>query len=125
MLENLKLCSIVLYSRTKGVKRRISTVYSTLNIYENFFRTFLGDGYGEMTRINYFGGFDSDNVCRNLSLNIVSFLFKFYIWSCKLRFRLPGEGESVDFAKSHISNFFNLDRNFRETWTKSGIDFRF
>ena len=97
----------------------------TERIYEKIFRTFLGDGYGEMTRINYFGGFDSDNVCRNLSLNIVSFLFKFYIWSCKLRFRLPGEGESVDFAKSHISNFFNLNRNFRETWTKSGIDFRF
>ena len=27
----------------------------TERIYEKIFRTFLGDGYGEMTRINYFG----------------------------------------------------------------------
>ena len=87
------------------------------------FRRFLGNGYA--ARIDYFGGFDSNNVCRNLFLNIVSFLFKFYIWKCKLRFRIPGEEESIDFAKSHITTFFSLNKNFRETWTESGINFRF
>ena len=78
-----------------------------------------------MTRVDYFGGFDSNNTCRNLSLNIVSFLFKLYIWKCKLCFRIPGEEESIDFARSHITTFFSLNKNFRETWTKSGINFCF
>ena len=92
-------------------------------IYEKIFRRVLGNGYKDMARVNYFGGFDSNNTYRNLSLNIVSFLFKFYIW--KLRFRIPGEEKSIDFAKSHITTFFSLKKNFRETWTKSGINFRF
>ena len=93
----------------------------TEQISEKFFRRFLGNGYAEMMRTDYFGGFDSIN----LSLNIVSFLFKLYIWKCKLRFRIPGEEESIDFAKSHITTFFSLYKNFRETWTKSGIIFCF
>ena len=97
----------------------------TEQIYENFFRRFLGNDYADMTRVDHFGRFDSNNTCRNLSLNIVSFLFKLYIWKCKLRFRIPGEEESIDFARSHITTFFSLNKNFRETSTKSGINFCF
>ena len=97
----------------------------TERIYENFFRRFLGNGYADMTRADYFGGFDSNNICRNLSLNIVSLLFKLYIWKCKLRFRIPGEEESIEFTKSYITTFFSLNKNFREAWTESGIIFCF
>ena len=78
-----------------------------------------------MTRIEYFGGFSTNNVCRNLSLNIVSLIFKFFVWRCKLRFRLPSEDESIEFAKSYISTFFSINNSFRDTWTKTEINFRF
>ena len=81
----------------------------TEQIYENFFRRFLGNDYADMARVDYFGGFNSNNTCRNLSLNIVSFLFKLYVWKCKLRFKTPGEEESIDFCKISHNNLFQLE----------------
>ena len=97
----------------------------TEGIYEKNFRSFMENRYTKMTRIDYFGGFSTTNVHRNRSLNIFSLLLKFYVWRCKLRFRLPREEEYVELAKSYISTFLSINKSFRDTWTKSEINFCF
>ena len=94
-------------------------------IFENFFRTFLGNEYATFTRRRYFGGDSTGNLYKDNMINFLSLIFKFYIWKCKLCFKVPDAESAESFTRRLIQDTYNNNNFFRKNWNESGLQYRF
>ena len=78
-----------------------------------------------MTRRDYFGGFEGDNINRNNFLNILGIMVKKYLWECKNFKKLPSVEESRAYIKKYITNWYESNSKFRGMWERSGLRIRF
>ena len=90
-----------------------------------FFREILNNDFQVMTRTDYFGGFNYENLFRNSTLDVVNILFKQYIWRCKNIKKLPNIDECRIFVLKNIEFMMKISAKFRRTWENSGINIRF
>jgi hypothetical protein len=75
------------------------------NLLNNFFAWILNERNYEITRREYFIGFNSQNIKKNLILDIVSLVIKKYVWECKTRFCIPNTDNAKDFFLSEFRKF--------------------
>ena len=78
-----------------------------------------------MTRTDYFGGFNYENLFGNSALDVVNILFKQYIWRCKNIKKLPNIDECRIFVLKNIEFMMKISVKFRSIWENSGINIRF
>ena len=124
----------VLFAHLPGTKRtaerRHYIYFMTVHmhtelIFENFFRTFLGNEYATFTRRRYFGGDSTGNLYKDNMINFLSLIFKFYIWKCKLCFKVPDAESAESFSRRLIQDTYNNNNLFRKNWNESGLQYRF
>ena len=96
------------------------------NIYTDFFRAILSvEDHRRFSRQSYFGYFGSENIGKNLCIQVVCLLFKKYIWQCKLGHRLPNtEGLNL-FVKNSIKTMYHVSGKFRKGWDRADININF
>ena len=81
--------------------------------------------FTSFTRTRYFSGDSTHNPGKDTIICYINLLFKYYIWKCKLRFRLP-ESESAEvYARGQIKDCYENNGLFRKFWNASGLQFRF
>jgi len=96
------------------------------NLYTNFFIEILsGADYQRFTRQHYFGYFGSENLGKNICMQVVCLLFKKYVWQCKLGSRIPNSVGLNIFVKNAVKTMYSVSGKFRKGWDRADININF
>ena len=100
-------------------------IVHTETIYGNFFANLLGNEFTNFTRTRYFSGDSTHNPGKHTIISYTNILFKYYIWKCKLRFRIPEAENAEVYARGQIRDCYENNGLFRKCLNESRLQFRF
>jgi len=78
-----------------------------------------------VSRSEYFGGFNFDNETKNSTLDIISLWVKHYIWICRMSYKIPTRESGILFLDSKIKSTYENSKTFRDMITGSTLNIRF
>ena len=95
-------------------------------IIENIYSEILGpEDFTNMTRSNFFGGFNSVNPNKNWVLDIINLIIKKYLWECKQRKTLPSGINALTILNKKLEIIHKISGKFRKKLDSANINIRF